>query len=185
VRTDEVLGHFERVRQIRGGWVARCPAHQDRRASLSITPREGKTLVHCFAACSPLQVVTAAGLRLSDLFTEPASARRRPSPRRSSIATRSLEASALEEERERRERSAVAFAAYRIADQVRTLTAEANALQELATRLGPDAPAVWDVVEVAAWAERTALRLGAVLESVDLRRTVAQAPAPRSSMLVI
>ena len=35
------------------GWTARCPAHDDRDPSLSISiSQEGKTLVHCHAGCS-------------------------------------------------------------------------------------------------------------------------------------
>ena len=33
-------------------WVARCPAHEDRKPSLSINSgRKGKVLVHCHADC--------------------------------------------------------------------------------------------------------------------------------------
>lgn len=32
-------------------WSCRCPAHEDRKASLSITERDGKTLFHCHAGC--------------------------------------------------------------------------------------------------------------------------------------
>jgi hypothetical protein len=41
------------------GWMVRCPAHDDREASLSI--REGRTqpLVHCFAGCSQEKVIGA------------------------------------------------------------------------------------------------------------------------------
>lgn len=39
--------------------MAKCPAHEDRDASLSITEICGKVLVHCFAGCSQLDVVAA------------------------------------------------------------------------------------------------------------------------------
>jgi hypothetical protein len=39
------------------GWIARCPAHDDRHASLSITEKNGKVLVHCHAGCSQDAVV--------------------------------------------------------------------------------------------------------------------------------
>jgi hypothetical protein len=52
-----------------GRWIAKCPAHEDRRASLAIREADDdKTLVHCFAGCSVHDVVAAAGLELSDLF---------------------------------------------------------------------------------------------------------------------
>lgn len=34
---DMLLSRLERVRQYGKGWSARCPAHQDRQASLSVT----------------------------------------------------------------------------------------------------------------------------------------------------
>lgn len=35
-----------------GGWVCRCPSHDDKHASLSITEKDGKTLWFCHAGCS-------------------------------------------------------------------------------------------------------------------------------------
>ena len=52
-------------------WVARCPAHEDRRPSLSVRETdEGKVLLHCFAGCDSADVLAAVGLSLSDLFPE-------------------------------------------------------------------------------------------------------------------
>lgn len=70
--TDPVallLGRLERVRKSGRGWTAKCPAHEDRTASLSIAQGEGGAcLVHCFAGCSAADVALAAGLTLADLF---------------------------------------------------------------------------------------------------------------------
>lgn len=50
-------------------WLARCPAHGDKHASLSIREADtGVTLVHCFAGCTVHEVIGAVGLDLSDLF---------------------------------------------------------------------------------------------------------------------
>jgi hypothetical protein len=50
-------------------WLARCPAHKDRRPSLSIRESDAATvLVHCFAGCDVASIAAAAGLELSDLF---------------------------------------------------------------------------------------------------------------------
>jgi hypothetical protein len=58
-------------------YTARCPAHQDRSPSLSVSEgRDGQALVHCFAGCTAEDVVGALGLELRDLF--PADTRRRP-----------------------------------------------------------------------------------------------------------
>jgi hypothetical protein len=57
-------------------WLARCPAHDDRRPSLSLREGPGgRTLLHCFAGCEPDAIVSALGLRLSDFFDD---GRRRP-----------------------------------------------------------------------------------------------------------
>jgi len=54
-------------------YMARCPAHDDRNASLSIGEgRDGRVLLKCFAGCSFDQIVSAAGLTTRDLFPEPA-----------------------------------------------------------------------------------------------------------------
>jgi putative DNA primase/helicase len=51
------------------GWMARCPAHEDQRASLSIgVGDDGRALLHCHAGCTPEAVVTALGLKLTDLM---------------------------------------------------------------------------------------------------------------------
>jgi hypothetical protein len=51
------------------GWVARCPAHEDHRASLSLTAGDdGRVLLHCHAGCPVDAIVSALGLTTSDLF---------------------------------------------------------------------------------------------------------------------
>ncbi len=57
-----------------GKWMALCPAHDDRKHSLSIrVGKEGRAVMHCHAGCSVVAVVTALGLTMTDLFadTEP------------------------------------------------------------------------------------------------------------------
>lgn len=50
-------------------WIARCPAHEDRTPSLSITEgRDGRVLLNCHAGCAAAAVVAAIGLTMSDLF---------------------------------------------------------------------------------------------------------------------
>jgi hypothetical protein len=39
-------------------WMARCPAHDDRNPSLSITQADDRVLVHCFAGCSWQAVIS-------------------------------------------------------------------------------------------------------------------------------
>lgn len=40
-------------------WVARCPAHEDRTPSLSITDKNGLVLVHCHSGCQQTSVIAA------------------------------------------------------------------------------------------------------------------------------
>ena len=55
-----------------GKWMARCPAHEDRQASLSIARGdEGKALVNCHAGCETAAVLDAVGLTMADLFAGP------------------------------------------------------------------------------------------------------------------
>ncbi|MCC7326368.1 MAG: DNA primase [Burkholderiales bacterium] len=50
-------------------WFARCPAHDDRSASLSVRELDNDViLIHDFAGCSAAEIVAAVGLDLSDLF---------------------------------------------------------------------------------------------------------------------
>lgn len=51
-------------------WVAKCPSHEDRSPSLSITDRDGRVLVHCFGGCETEDVLGAVGLRFSDIMPE-------------------------------------------------------------------------------------------------------------------
>lgn len=51
-----------------GKWSARCPAHQDKSPSLSITQASDRILIHCFAGCGGTAIVAAIGLTMADLF---------------------------------------------------------------------------------------------------------------------
>jgi len=50
-------------------WSARCPAHDDKSPSLSVSQSDdGRALVHCHAGCTAKDVATALGLRMADLM---------------------------------------------------------------------------------------------------------------------
>jgi hypothetical protein len=71
--TDRVVAALEAAgcapRQSGNGWSARCPAHQDRRASLTVAAgADGRALVRCHAGCSADAVTGALGLAMADLF---------------------------------------------------------------------------------------------------------------------
>ena len=68
---DLVLSRLDRVRKAGAGWSARCPAHEDRTASLSVAiGNDGRLLLHCFAGCSVHDVLGAIGLTVNDLFAK-------------------------------------------------------------------------------------------------------------------
>lgn len=56
---DQLVSALDGARESESGWTARCPAHQDRTPSLSISERGGKVLVHCHAGCSQDAVLGA------------------------------------------------------------------------------------------------------------------------------
>ena len=74
----DVLAAFDGVRRAGDGHIARCPAHEDRRQSLSIgTGADGRVLLKCHAGCDVPAILAAAGLSMADLFAvEQANTRR-------------------------------------------------------------------------------------------------------------
>ncbi|MBI4319359.1 MAG: AAA family ATPase [Chloroflexi bacterium] len=67
---DDVLERFPGAKKNTSGYHACCPAHDDRKASLSIKEENGKLLLHCFAGCRTEDILCAIGLTMADLFTE-------------------------------------------------------------------------------------------------------------------
>lgn len=71
-------------------WIACCPAHEDRSPSLSIRETDdGRVLLYCFGGCETVDVLTALGLGLSDLFDKPLT-RTALAPIRSRLPAREL-----------------------------------------------------------------------------------------------
>lgn len=64
------LSHLQEVKKTgQDQWIARCPAHEDKKPSLSISRSVGgKVLLHCHAGCTPEEIVHAVGLNMSDLY---------------------------------------------------------------------------------------------------------------------
>jgi len=67
---DELLARLDSVHQTGDcQWEAVCPAHEDNRASLSISSGEdGRILLHCHAGCDPKDVVRGVNMEMKDLF---------------------------------------------------------------------------------------------------------------------
>lgn len=65
---DVVLPKLEGVRQSGGSFSARCPAHEDRNPSLSITVgKEHPVVFHCQAGCHRDDILTALGLTWAEV----------------------------------------------------------------------------------------------------------------------
>src|ERR1700720_342026 len=58
----DILDRLTSVRPSSNGWMAKCPAHEDRQNSLSVHHREGKWLLKCHAGCAWEAIVAALGI---------------------------------------------------------------------------------------------------------------------------
>lgn len=69
---ETLLNQLHKVRKSGpDSWMACCPAHDDRTPSLRVTEgSDGHILIHCFAGCSAMDVMGAAGLEMGELFPE-------------------------------------------------------------------------------------------------------------------
>lgn len=92
--SDRLLGRLHGVKRTGAGrYMARCPAHEDRSASLSVRELDdGRALVHCFAGCNVDAIVAAVGLDLADLFPPRADDDRKPRERRPFLASDAIRA---------------------------------------------------------------------------------------------
>jgi len=68
---ENMLSRLERVRRVGNGWMARCPAHEDRSPSLKLAVGEdGRVLVSCKVGCKTEDVLDSLGLAWRDLFDQ-------------------------------------------------------------------------------------------------------------------
>lgn len=70
---DVLLSRLDGVRKGArpNSWLALCPAHDDKRPSLSIRETDdGRILLHCFAQCAAHDVLAAIGVDFDALFPE-------------------------------------------------------------------------------------------------------------------
>lgn len=65
---NEILSRLQNVKKSGGGFTARCPNHNDRQNSLSVSEKDGKVLLHCHALCSANSICAGIGIELKDLF---------------------------------------------------------------------------------------------------------------------
>ncbi len=64
----EITQKLNGVRKGQNGFIARCPAHEDKKQSLKIDETGGKVLLRCFAGCPTESIVKAMGIEWRDLF---------------------------------------------------------------------------------------------------------------------
>ena len=75
---DDLTARLEGVRKQGKGLVAKCPAHNDNRPSLSVREGDdGRVLLFCHAGCTFKQVVAALGLKESDCMPPSGEQKRR------------------------------------------------------------------------------------------------------------
>lgn len=69
---DQLLSRLEGVKRTgKDRWMARCPAHEDKRASLAITELgDGRVLIFDFAGCDVESVLSSVGLEFDALYPE-------------------------------------------------------------------------------------------------------------------
>ena len=67
---DEVLTHFQIQKRYGDKAQARCPCHDDKQASLTITKGRRSALIHCHAGCNFEDIIQVVGLKKQDLYFE-------------------------------------------------------------------------------------------------------------------
>lgn len=79
---QSILDLLEGVRQTGGGWSAKCPAHDDQQASLSVSEGDGgRVLMHCHAGCGFDAICESLNLKPADLMGGNSISGPRPKPK--------------------------------------------------------------------------------------------------------
>ncbi len=68
MKLTELIDLLQDARECGDGYLAKCPAHDDRRASLSVKEDGDRLLLNCHAGCPTPTILRALGLTFSDLF---------------------------------------------------------------------------------------------------------------------
>lgn len=67
---EDIVKRFPYGKRSGMKYQCKCPNHDDKKASLSITGVDGRTLVYCHAGCETSDVLSAVGLSIEDLYEE-------------------------------------------------------------------------------------------------------------------
>jgi putative DNA primase/helicase len=65
---NSFLQKLTNVKSSNNGYLCRCPAHDDKENSLSVTYKDEKILLHCHAGCSTMDILKSLNLEFRDLF---------------------------------------------------------------------------------------------------------------------
>lgn len=71
MKIEEFLSYLKNVKEVKENeYMALCPAHNDKKPSLSVGLSENKNqiLLHCYAGCSAEDILNAVGLKKKDLY---------------------------------------------------------------------------------------------------------------------
>ena len=97
---NEFLSRLDSVKSRgQGRWSARCPAHNDRSPSLSVSGGDKGILLRCFAGCGVSDILKSLSLEAKDLFFDSLSDD--PKQRRHQAAERARRRAAHAEEARR------------------------------------------------------------------------------------
>lgn len=65
---DEIAARFNGAKKRdKGSYQCLCPIHDDKKASLSISEKDGKILLHCHAGCNTSDILSSVGLTFKDI----------------------------------------------------------------------------------------------------------------------
>lgn len=71
MKIEQLLSRLSGVKRSGSGYTAKCPAHEDRKNSLGLSPGEDRRiLLNCYAGCRPEDIVSALGLTMRDLMPD-------------------------------------------------------------------------------------------------------------------
>lgn len=68
MNTRELISRFNDVKKVGNEFKCKCPAHNDKNASLTIKEGNDRSLVYCHSGCSIDKVLSSVGLKQQDLF---------------------------------------------------------------------------------------------------------------------
>jgi hypothetical protein len=84
VNAAELASRIPGSKQVRAGYMAPCPAHEDKEPSLAFTDGREGVVLKCHAGCTAPDICKAIGLTVRDLFHDNGS---RPPPPRKATST--------------------------------------------------------------------------------------------------